>query len=97
MLHNENNELVDNLTKRIGDLESELKKLNTMLCGGGEGCGECTANGCETCGGGGEGVNANCTGAKGLAANALSIATEAKEKLLKKKGTQIYFFCSRPN
>ena len=85
-LHNENNELVDNLTKRIGNLENELTKLNSMLCGGGEGCGECTADGCQTCGGVGEGASSNCTGAKGLAADALGIATEAKDKLLKKKG-----------
>ena len=78
--------MVDNLTKRIGNLESEIKELNSMLCGGGEGCGECTADGCQTCGGVGEGVSSNCTGAKGLAADALRIATEAKEKLLKKKG-----------
>ena len=86
-MHNENNELVDNLTKRISDLEKELKELNSMLCGGNEGCGGCTAQGCETCSvGGNNSTSANCTGAKALAAEALNIAKEAKEKLLNKKG-----------
>lgn len=79
-LDKENNELVDQLTKRIDDLEKELKELNKMLCGGSDGCGGCTASGCETCGGSG-----NCTGAKNMAEKALKKANDAKEKLMKKK------------
>ena len=86
VLDKENNELVDNLTKSIDDLEGELKELNEMLCGGSDQCGGCTAEGCSTCGGSNVEASGNCTGAKNLAANALKIATEAKEKLLKKKG-----------
>ena len=86
VLDKENNDLVDQLTKRIGDLESELKELNKMLCGGSDGCGGCTAAGCETCGASGSG---NCTGAKNMATEALAKATEAKEKLMKKKGMSL--------
>jgi len=95
VLDKENNELVDNLTKSIDNLESELKELNKMLCGGSEECGSCTADGCNTCGGSNIESSGNCTGAKNLAANALKIATEAKEKLLKKKGQLLRFNFSR--
>ena len=87
VLDKENNELVDNLTKRIDDLDSELAKLNKMLCGGSsEDCGGCTTSGCETCGGSSTDVESKCSGAKNLAGEALKIAEEAKSKLLKKKG-----------
>lgn len=79
-LDNNNNELVDNLTSRVSDLELKLKELNELLCGDAGTCGGCTAAGCETCG-----ASLNCTGIKQLANMALEKAGEAKSTLLQKK------------
>jgi len=77
-IHNENIELIANLTQRYTDLEASVKELNTILCG--TNCSGCTSEDCAQCG-----VNDNCTGVSKLATNAKEKAAEAKEALMKKK------------
>ena len=84
-LHQTNKGLLNNLTSRLTDLEKLLNRTNRMLCGGEDGCGGCTREGCGSCGG------ANCTGVKNLAQVALNVSKKA-EFAMRNKESEFYFF-----